>query len=94
MLSVHETGIKMQLAYFRKTLKQWIRYLRYQVEPVFSGYPRRITGLPLETGWPLNTGPQNRRIMEQKKKAPCFAIIDHIVYKNSPKNTTNIDSGR
>ena len=32
--------------------------------------------------------------MEQKKKAPCFAIIDHFVYKNSPKNTTNIDSGR
>ena len=48
MLSVHETGIKMQLVYIRKTLAQKIRNLRYRVEPSFSGYPRGITGLPLE----------------------------------------------
>ena len=85
MFSVHESGIKIQLAYFCKSLTQRIRNLRYRVEPVFSGYPR---------GYRLIQVPHNRSIMENDRKTPSFAIIDHFVYKNSLKNTTNIDSGR
>ena len=68
MLSVHETGIKMQLVYIRKILTQYIRNLRYRVEPVFSGYLRGITDL----------------LLENDKKTPCFVIIHHFVNKNSP----------
>ena len=91
MFSVHESGIKIQLAYFCKILTQRIRNLRYRVEPVFSGYPR---GYRLKQVDRLIQVPHNRSIMENDRKTPSFAIIDHFVYKNSLKNTTNIDSGR
>ena len=45
----------------------------------------------LNSGWPLSTGPMVKRYYErQLKKIPFYAMIDHLMYKNFLKNTTNV----